>query len=467
MVYTGRLPSRFWGTVNFFLPPDFSQHDRERQRRIRVQLVMSLGMVVVYVAIASILASQVGYFTPGSVATLFFAGLYLVSLISVRKTRHGQYLLGWVMFFIPLVTYALHSWRIGGEPIPERLITFPLMMSLALGVGWGLVAVFSMAGVTYGFQIYEATWGEIPVTLVKGVETGVEQLPLIYMLTVIAIIWFLEIERHENQNRLKREYERRQEAELQKQLAEARREDELKMMEQSKLAMLGETSASIAHEINNPMAYLRGVMDLWSLRLQRGKMPEEHEFRESLQQGLQQAERISDIVHHLRSFGRSDSGGTQAYSLRQPIEGALLLLRHSLHRASIALELEIPDDLPELQGNPGRLEQVLLNLLGNARDALGESGGGAITLSAQLLKTDPPLLELQVRDNGPGIPEAIRAHIFTAFYTTKPVGQGTGLGLSICQGIVKNLGGTLTCESEVGQGTTFRIQVPLQPPAQG
>ncbi len=458
------VSARFWEIVNVFLPSNFPQLSREQQRRIRVQLAMSLGLAFVYLGTSAILTFQAQYPTIGAIFAVAFAGVYFASILSVRMTHWGQKLISWMMFLVPLITYFMHSWRIGGEPIPERIITFPLMMSLALGIRWGVMAIGAVSSITYGFQFYEATWGDIPVTLVLEVREGVEQLPLVYMVTVVVIVWFLELERQHNQQQIQQELERRQEAELQKQLAEARREDELKMLEQSKLAMLGETSASIAHEINNPLAYLVGVMDLWALRLNRKQTLDPQEFQESLKEAQQQAERITSIVQHLRNFGRSDAGGMQHYRINAPLDGALLLLRHSLSRANISLEVEIAENLPELKGNPGHLEQVLLNLLGNARDALEEHGGGTVRVTAQALESDPTQLELQVTDDGPGIPQEVQQRIFTAFYTTKPAGKGTGLGLSICQGIVQNLGGTLSCHSEVGKGTAFRIQVPLQPP---
>ncbi len=260
-------------------------------------------------------------------------------------------------------------------------------------------------------------------------------------------------ERH----RLEAQY---QEALIAQEVEAVQREADYRLMQQSKLAALGELATSVAHEVNNPLTFLSSIFQLWKEDLdEEDRLPERSEFAKDLQDGLKQVRRISEIVDHLRNFGRQDATEeTRLFSLREPLDGALLLVHKALKNRNIALHNQLPEDLPLLEGIPGQMEQVFLNLLNNAKDALSDWPHAEITLSAALQGDH---LCLSVQDNGPGIPQALQGQIFNSFFTTKPSGKGTGLGLSIVRKIVEGHGGRITCSSQPGQGTTFTLMLPL------
>ena len=128
--------------------------------------------------------------------------------------------------------------------------------------------------------------------------------------------------------------------------------------------------------------------------------------------------------------------------------------------ARVSLSLDIAPDLPPVKATPSVVQQVILNLLNNAVDALEKTGGEIIMTAREV--PEQHMLLVKVADNGPGIPTEIKSRIFDPFFTTKPAGKGTGLGLSICYGIVRGLGGSISVDSEVGQGTVFYVLLPLE-----
>ncbi len=224
------------------------------------------------------------------------------------------------------------------------------------------------------------------------------------------------------------------------------------------LSTLADFAAGLAHEINNPLAIIieaaGWVQDLLEDELK--KSPNMEEMHRSLRQIATQAGRCRDITHNLLSFARRMPGRVEDVRLDDLIRdvAATLAKRASSRHVEIALHLQA--GVPTLRLSPTEMQQVLQNLINNALDAF-ESKGGRIDLT---LRLDRGEILLDVADNGSGIPEPILARIFEPFFTTKPVGKGTGLGLSICYGIIKNLGGTISVQSQVGSGTTFHIRFP-------
>ena len=445
---------------DWFLPESLDRSDLERVRRIRLEVGLTLALILTYLLAGIVLWWGGSRLTQGVWVAWIVALLYGFGLGLFQRTG-WQRVLEWLMFLIPLISYAYHSRSLGGALLPERLITFPLLMTLGLGLGWGIASVGALLGVILTFFSLR-WWGiEIPVSNQVENNAGLEFLPLLSMFMAVVIGSFLETERHYNLQLLMEEHQQVQAAELERQLAETRRANEVRMLEQSQLVLLGESSASIAHEINNPLGFLQSQLELWQLKAQRGRLPPEEEFAASLKLSLQQVERITSITRHLRNFGRTDAGGQRVYSMQEPISGTQLLLSHSLRKAQVTLQVELAEDLPTLEGNPGQVEQVLLNLIGNARDALQEAAQGQIHLKVGWSSAQKTHLRIEVQDNGPGIPKEVQDQIFEPFFTTKPVGQGTGLGLSICQGLLRKMQSQLFCESTPGQGTRFYFDLPL------
>ncbi len=233
------------------------------------------------------------------------------------------------------------------------------------------------------------------------------------------------------------------------------------MVETGKLASVGELAAGIAHEINNPVAimveeagWIGDLMedDDW------GTPENLQEFRRALQQIKTQGDRCKQITHKLLSFARKTDERTQEVDPRALVEELVAVSAQRAKYANVEMTTVFEPDLPMIRASLSELQQVLLNLINNALDAM-EKTGGTLEIAVKLVGED---LWIHVSDNGPGIPEANLERIFDPFFTTKPVGKGTGLGLSICYGIVTRMGGEIDAQSEIGTGTEFRIRLPLE-----
>jgi len=252
---------------------------------------------------------------------------------------------------------------------------------------------------------------------------------------------------------------RRLEAELQ--------QNELKLLQSSKLATLGEMATGVAHELNQPLNNIGLLGSRMTRKLEQLPLAaEDREFlAEKLAKVQTQVERAGKIIDHLRTFGRVRERAFASVDLRTSIEGVLVFLAEQLRQHSIDVALELPGELPRVTADEAQLEQVLMNLIINARDALdeipGETHAKQITIAAARGRFDhgAAAVVLEVRDNGPGIPSEVQQRIFDPFFTTKEVGKGTGLGLSISYGLVRDFGGTLEVESRPQKGATFRVRL--------
>jgi len=233
------------------------------------------------------------------------------------------------------------------------------------------------------------------------------------------------------------------------------------VVETGKLASVGELAAGIAHEINNPVAIMveeaGWIEDL--LEDEDFKEGENlREFKRALAQIRTQGKRCKEITHKLLSFARKTDERVQEVNINEVIREIVTLSAQRAKYSNVNIQADLADPLPRVRLSQAELQQVLLNLINNALDAMEKSGGSLEIRSGEAEGT----LWIEVADTGPGIPAANLARIFDPFFTTKPVGKGTGLGLSICYGIVKKLGGEIEVASTVGVGTTFRIKMPLE-----
>jgi len=225
------------------------------------------------------------------------------------------------------------------------------------------------------------------------------------------------------------------------------------LIQSEKLAALGQFSAGIAHEVRNPLA---GILAYAQLALRKLK-PTDSLF-ESLEIIEKETKRCKKTMENLLKFARQEKVQFQITDVNRVVEDTAALADHQLGLHKVRLEKELEPNLPAILGDANQLEQVLMNLLINAQQAM-EGQSGSVKIATRLAQGDR--IEIQVRDTGPGIPEEIRARIFEPFFTTKPVGKGTGLGLSVSYGIVKNHKGEIRVESGTGQGTTFTISLPM------
>jgi two-component system NtrC family sensor kinase len=254
------------------------------------------------------------------------------------------------------------------------------------------------------------------------------------------------------------------------QMAQAEQEKEMmdkQVIETGKLASIGELAAGIAHEINNPVAIMveeaGWIEDLLEEEdFKEGKNLEE--FQRALKQIRVQGHRCKDITHNLLSFARKTDGKVKKLQLNALIEEMVRLSGQRAKFSSVAIETDLKADLPLIDASEIELQQVFLNLINNALDAM-EKTGGTLTITTRTENEEKfHGVVVDIKDTGPGIPKVNLSKIFDPFFTTKPVGKGTGLGLSICFGIVNKMGGEITVDSILGEGTTFHIRFPLSRP---
>lgn len=253
--------------------------------------------------------------------------------------------------------------------------------------------------------------------------------------------------------------------------------NEMQLIQSAKMVSLGEMATGVAHELNQPLNNIGLLTSRVLRRLSRLDAEEERRFiSEKLQRVQGQVERAGRIIEQLRTFGRrSSETKLLSFDLRPPVAHVEDMLGEQLRQAGIELEVDLPEDLPPALGDAGQLEQVLLNMLINARDAFEDGAklpewqppaNPRINVTACAVP-HPPSIELKVSDNGPGMSDEVRARVFQPFYTTKEVGRGTGLGLAISYSLIRGSGGTLGVESELGRGTIFTISLRMvsTPPA--
>lgn len=235
-----------------------------------------------------------------------------------------------------------------------------------------------------------------------------------------------------------------------------------RLAQTDRLAILGTLSASVGHEINNPLAFVIGNLELLLEQEDRA------ELREMAADALSGAERIRRIVADLKAMTRAEVTTVQELDVRRVVESAVAMASNQIrHSARLEQHLE---PAPKVVGNESRLWQVVLNLLVNAAQAIPADSNGERSVSVTTYGLPPVqggpqggTAVIEVKDTGVGIPAELLPHVFDPFFTTQPIGHGTGLGLAICHGFVTAMGGTIEVESKVGQGTTVRVRLPGVP----
>jgi C4-dicarboxylate-specific signal transduction histidine kinase len=235
------------------------------------------------------------------------------------------------------------------------------------------------------------------------------------------------------------------------------RDKQEQLVQAGKLATLGELTTGVAHELNNPLnnisLFLGNIVDQVELN-----QLDESRLKHNLQVAMQQVRKATEIISHLRTFGRVAPVNREPVAINEVIRRSLSLMHEQLRLREIAVELDLSPDDPVVNGSPIQLEQVFLNLLTNARDALSDSARKVIMVRTAV---DQERLSVVFSDTGSGIPPEIQPRIFDPFFTTKEVGAGTGLGLSITYGIVQEHGGSIAVGTHPEGGAMFALQLPL------
>ncbi|MFN7161619.1 MAG: ATP-binding protein [Fimbriimonadales bacterium] len=245
-------------------------------------------------------------------------------------------------------------------------------------------------------------------------------------------------------------------------MVDALQKAEAQLVQSSKLASLGTLASGVAHELNQPLAIIRAIaqQNLETL----GELPTPQliqQLHEDLTIIHRQTVRMSQIIQHLRVFSRKPREEFEPVNLSEVAQNALILMREQLRQRGVTLTEHYADDLPPVLGEANSLEQIVINLLTNARDALEGQENGEIHIDTACYDDGKRIYaELCVRDNGPGVPPEIRSQIFDPFFTTKDPNKGTGLGLAISLEIAQKHGGTLLL-GDTEQGAEFILRIPV------
>jgi len=335
--------------------------------------------------------------------------------------------------------------------------------SLRMG-SYTVVAVLLIAVLT-GIFIWRMV--HIPV---KKLTTGTERLThgqLGYQLDIVSRDELGELALSFNQ--MSRQLrEAREETDAWAQMLEARVEEktrELKhahqqVMQSEKMASIGKLAATVAHEINNPLSGILTYAKLLRKWLDRDGWTAERrdEVRGSLELIESESRRCGDIVRNLLTFSRSSPMNLQWVDLNQVIDRCVRLVQHQTELNNVQLQPQLAEDLPQVQCDPAQIEQLLLALMMNAIDALPH--GGNLWVRSRMVP-EVSSVQLEVQDDGVGIPAEILPNLFEPFFTTKEKGHGVGLGLAISKGIAERHRGRIDVESKPGQGTKFTITLPV------
>ena len=310
--------------------------------------------------------------------------------------------------------------------------------------------VFSMIGRHEGYVVENPRQEKIPVEL-KITAYG-EPSDECFLILLEDVSVKLELEKQLLKNHF----------EIQKAYSELKT-TQAALVQSAKLASLGELSSGIAHELNQPLQAIMGFSQ--ELEHLEKLSPTGKEFIGDI---IHASRKMAEIIQSIRSFARTAESEFGETAVDYAMSEAVKLMHHQLMQKNINVELKCEAQLPPIQANEIQLEQVFINLLSNARDAIESvrSRGGNIQIEisrGKMTATAAAAIVVKLRDNGCGMNEETQAKIFDPFFTTKDVGKGTGLGMSISYGILKQHGAQIEVNSKVGEGSEFILVLPLNP----
>jgi PAS domain S-box-containing protein len=236
-----------------------------------------------------------------------------------------------------------------------------------------------------------------------------------------------------------------------------------KLLHQDKMSSLGKLSASVVHEINNPIAGILNLIMLIKRIVGEDTVGENEieQFKKYLDLMETETRRTSRIVSNLLAFARQSKLEPKRVNLNRLIEQTLFINSNQLKIHGVKVQTRLDPDLPDLMGSEDQLQQVFMNLVSNAAEAMETEGGGVLTIETRHILSED-ILQVDFKDTGPGIPEKNISKLFEPFFTTKKKGKGVGLGLSVAYGIIQEHGGSIHVRSETGQGAAFHVKLPLR-----
>lgn len=241
-------------------------------------------------------------------------------------------------------------------------------------------------------------------------------------------------------------------------------EKDNQLIQASKMTTLGEMSAGIAHELNQPLNAIKMGNEFIDMMIEKKEKIPEKNLLQIVKEVSSQVDRAVDIIDRLRDFGRKADFTKEKININKPVQGVLDIIGRQLRLQNIDIQFKMDEDIPPILAHRNRIEQVIFNLITNARDAInqkleagGESQGNCILIETHAREDQ---VMVTVSDTGIGMDTLLKERIFEAFFTTKKMGEGMGLGLSITNGIVEDYGGKIDIKSLEGQGTTFELSFP-------
>ncbi|MBA4357023.1 MAG: PAS domain-containing sensor histidine kinase, partial [Desulfovibrio sp.] len=241
-------------------------------------------------------------------------------------------------------------------------------------------------------------------------------------------------------------------------------EKDAQLIQAGKMKSLGEMSAGIAHELNQPLNAIKMGSEFLALMEEQGRTATPEQFHQVVLEISAQVDRAAEIINTLRAFGRKAEMLKERIDVNKPIGSVLTIVRRQFELDNIRFNLELAQDLPPILVQDNRLQQIFFNLLTNARDAINEASKASDMDARRSIGirtcAEGGGVGVDFSDTGVGIPDEVRDKIFEPFFTTKETGQGMGLGLAITYGIVRDYGGQIRIDSEPGKGTTFHLFFP-------
>ena len=244
-------------------------------------------------------------------------------------------------------------------------------------------------------------------------------------------------------------------------------EKEAQLIQASKMTTLGEMSAGIAHELNQPLNAIKMGSEFLKMMIEQGRRVPENDLNQVVNELNNQVDRAAEIIDHLKEYGRKSDFTREKVDINKSIKNVLDIVGKQLNLQNIEVKLDLTDTLSPILAHNNRLQQVIFNLVTNARDAIIQKREAGMGSNSRIIRIHSfgheDRVAITVSDTGIGIPKAARDKIFEAFFTTKEMGEGMGLGLSICYEIIKDYGGDIQVESEEGSGSTFKLTFPCAP----
>lgn len=277
---------------------------------------------------------------------------------------------------------------------------------------------------------------------------------------------FIHISRDVTERRREEEEITRRLEQMVEEATKKLKETHAKVLHQDKMTLLGKLSASVVHEINNPIAGILNLIMLIKRIIKEGPInkKEVDQFTQYLNLMETETRRIGRIVSNLLAFSRHSKVEPKRLSLNRLIERTLFLNSNLLKISGVKVEKRLDPNLPDLFGSEDQLQQIFMNLVSNAAEVMEANGGGLLKIETRYLLKDAKIL-ISFEDTGAGIPEENLSKVFEPFFTTKKKGKGVGLGLSVAYGIVQDHGGSIRVGSKLGKGTTFFVELPVKQPS--